>query len=319
MGRSSLGALEGVAGLALVAPTLKVLYLPTPKAACTTIKLMLATAEGTHRPDLADRMAIMHVSRAQTIHHPRVHGLRSLAEVPSRQRRTILESPDWLRIASLRDPVARAYSAWENRIFLRAHRRSTTLIEIAHDVHTDGKVDIATSFAHFARMLGERTDPFMADHHFQPQVNLVRPDLVDYSRLVRVDEPGGIDALAALLSERSGRSIEAKRLNEGLGVKVGRVCDADTANRLMATYASDYAAFGFAPREWSPSVEPLLLGDLETRLLNQYRSAFERAVSVARESQRRVGPRYAVSQLRRSMRRFARLDFSPTDPREIMW
>lgn len=318
MSRSSLGALEGVAGLALVAPTLQVLYVPTPKAACTTIKLMLATAEGTHRPDLADRMAVMHVSRAQTIHHPRVHGLQTLAEVPTRERRAILASPDWLRIASLRDPIARAYSAWENRIFLRAHRRSTTLIDIAHDVHTDGKVDIAASFAHFARMIGERADPFMADHHFQPQVNLVRPDLIEYSRLVRVDVPNGIDALAALLRERSGRPIEAKRLNEGLGVKVDRVCDADTANRLMATYAADYDAFGFSTREWSTSVAPLVLGDLETRLLNQYRNAFERAVSVARESQRRVGPRYAVSQLRRTFGRLARLDFSSTDPREIM-
>lgn len=318
MSRSSLGALEGVAGLALVAPTARVLYLPTPKAACTTIKLMLATAEGTHRADLADRMAVMHVSRAQTIHHPRVHGLRTLAEVPDRERRAILSSPDWLRIASLRDPIARAYSAWENRIFLRAHRRSTTLIEIAHDVHTDGKVDIAASFAHFARMIGERADPFMADHHFQPQVNLVRPDLIDYSHLVRVDMPDGIASLAALLRERTGLPIEAKRLNEGLGLKVDRVCDADTANRLMATYAADYDAFGFSPREWNPSVAPLLLGDLETRLLNQYRNAFERAVSVARESQRRVGPRYAVSQLRRTVRRLVRLDFSRTDPREIM-
>jgi hypothetical protein len=192
------------------------------------------------------------------------------------------------------------------------------LTEIAHDVLTDGKVDIAASFTLFARVLGERTDPFMADHHFQPQVNLVRPDLIGYSHLVHVDAPDGLSLLATLLSERSGRSIEAERLNEGLGVKVGRVCDTDTANRLMATYAVDYAAFGFAPREWSPTVEPLVLGDLETRLLNQYRNAFERAVSVARESQRRVGPRYAVSQLRRSLRRFARLDFSPTDPREIM-
>lgn len=202
-----------VAGLALVAPQTKVMYLPTPKAACTTIKLMLATAEGTHQPDLADRLAVMHVSRAQTIHHPKVHGLSILGDLPSREQRAILTSPDWLRIASVRDPIARAYSAWENRIFMRAHRRTTTLIELAHDVYTNDKVDIAASFAHFANVLGANADPFMTDHHFQPQAHLVRPDLVDYTNLVRVDQPGQIDDLGRVLSERSNQSITATRLN----------------------------------------------------------------------------------------------------------
>ena len=100
------------ANLALVATSLKVLYLPTPKAACTTIKTMLATAAGTHRPDMADRLAIMHVSRAQTIHHPAVHGLTRFADLPEREQREILSSPEWIRIASVRDHVSRAYSSW---------------------------------------------------------------------------------------------------------------------------------------------------------------------------------------------------------------
>ncbi|MFM7897756.1 MAG: hypothetical protein ACKO97_02165, partial [Actinomycetota bacterium] len=67
--------LDEFAHLALVSPSLRVLYVPTPKAACTTLKLLLAEAAGSHRPEMADRLAIMHVSRAQTIHHPAVHGL----------------------------------------------------------------------------------------------------------------------------------------------------------------------------------------------------------------------------------------------------
>jgi len=318
MTRPANDTMRVVAGLALVAPRTKVMYLPTPKAACTTIKLMLATAEGSHQPDIADRLAVMHVSRAQTIHHPRVHGLAVLADLPSREQRNILNSPDWLRIASVRDPISRAYSAWENRIFLRAHRRTSTLIELAHDVLTNDRIDIAASFAHFANVLGANADPFMADHHFQPQAHLVRPDLVNYSGLVRVDQPGQIDDLARTLSERSGRSITAERLNEGLGVKVERVCDVRTADRLMATYAADYGTFGFDRRTWPATVEPLLLDDMQTRLLAQYRNAFERSISVAREAQRRVGARYGVSQVRRAMQKVLRGDRRPTNPREVM-
>jgi len=319
MGRRS-STLPGrvAASIALVAPKLQVLYTPTPKAACTTIKLLLATAEGSHRPDLAERLAVMHFSRAQTIHHPRVHGLHVLAELPERKQRHILTSSDWLRISSVRDPISRAYSAWENRIFLRGHRRTTRLIELAPEVLTGGQIDITASFANFVKVLGEDADPFMADHHFLPQAHLVQPGEVDYHSLVRVDQPGQIDDLARTLSERSGRSITAERLNEGLGVKVERVCDVHTANRLMATYAADYGTFGFDRRTWPATVEPLLLDDMQTRLLAQYRNAFERSISVAREAQRRVGARYGVSQVRRAMQKVLRGDRRSTSPREVM-
>jgi hypothetical protein len=313
---ASAESLQVVAHLALVARNTKVMYLPTPKAACTTIKLMLATAEGTHRPEVADRLAVMHVSRAQTIHHPEVHGLTRLADLSAREQAAVLTSPDWLRMASLRDPVARAYSAWENRIFMRAHRRTKAIIELAHDVVADGRIDLAASFAHFAKVLGEHGDTFMTDHHFQPQARLVHPETVNYTRLVRVDQPGEIDGLARVLSERSGKQVTATRLNEGLGVKVDRVCDAHTANRLMATYATDYDTFGFARREWPTTVEPLFLGDMESRLLANYRNVFERSISVAQESQRRVGTRYGFGQMTRGLKRVLR-ERDPRDPREV--
>jgi hypothetical protein len=185
-------------------------------------------------------------------------------------------------------------------------------------VYTNDRIDVAASFAHFAKVLGANADPFMTDHHFQPQAHLVRPDLVDYSNLVRVDQPGQIDDLGRVLSERSNQSITATRLNEGLGISIERVCDVHTANRLMATYAVDYDTFGFEKRHWAPTVEPLLLDELQTRLLLQYRNAFERAIRVAREAQRRVGARYGASQLKRAMYKMLRFDHRPTEPREIM-
>ena len=278
---------------------------------------MLATAEGTLNPDVIDKLATMHVSRTQTIHHPQVNGLPTLADFSPRKQRQMLNSPDWLRITSLRDPVSRAYSAWENRILMRAHRRTTTLAELAHDVHTDGKLDLVASFSHFAKVLGEKARVFMADPHFLPQATLTRPDLIDYTTKAHVDQPGELKTLAQLLTVRSGKTIAPQRLNEGLGMPVDRVCDIDTANRIMATYAVDYETFGFARRDWSPTVAPLLLNDTEARLLGQYRQTFERGVSVAREAQRRTGARYGVRQMRRAAKKLIRLDNSPTRPREI--
>ena len=310
-------ALQSIASQVLVAPRLQVLYAPTTKAACTTIKLMLATAEGTHNPGVANKLAIMHVSLAQTIHHPQVNGLRTLANFSTRNQRQMLNSPDWLRVTSLRDPVSRSYSAWENRILMRAHRRTTTLAELAHDVHTDGQLDLAASFSHFAKVLGEQAKVFMTDHHFLPQATLTRPDLINYTTTTRVDQPGELDRLAQLLTVRSGKTIAPQRLNEGLGMPLDRVCDVDAANRIMTTYAVDYETFGFARRDWSPTVAPLLLNDTEARLLGQYRRTLERGVSVAREAQRRTGARYGVRQMRHAVKKLIRLDNSPTRPKEI--
>jgi hypothetical protein len=306
-----------VSPLALVAPRSKVVYLATPKAACTTIKTMLAEAEGTHRAEMSDRLAIMHVSRAQTIHHPAVHGLRRMVDLPERDQREILASPEWTHIASVRDPVSRAYSAWENRIFMRAHRRNPALIQLAADAINEGRIDVVASFARFTIALGENADPFMADQHFLPQSHLVRKGHHRIDTLVHVDRPGEMDGLADLITRRSNTTVAARRLNEGLGIPLQRVCDQDTANRLMATYAVDYETFGFDRRVFEPHLEPLLLGDTEQRLLTAYRNAMERGVSVARESQRRVGARYGVKQVRRALQRFVRGERGSLDPREI--
>ncbi|MEY4600335.1 MAG: Sulfotransferase family, partial [Actinomycetota bacterium] len=107
----------------LVAPRLKVLYTPTTKVACTTIKWMLAEAEGSLNLDVIPRLLAANLHRSQTIHNRHVSGLQKLNELPEHQIEEILSSSDWVRLAALRDPIARSYSSWENRIFMRAPGR----------------------------------------------------------------------------------------------------------------------------------------------------------------------------------------------------
>lgn len=296
-------SLLAIGGLTLVAPSLKIMYTPTPKVACSTIKLMLATAEGSHRKDLIDQITNPSVSRPQTIHDPVINGLPRLVELPKREIDNIFTSPDWVRVAALRDPVARSYSAWENRIFRRAPGETARAIELSRDVLVDGRIDMAGSFALFARMLGEHTDAFTVDQHFLPQSHIVRTDVINYDMLVRVDRKGDMDRLAALISERSGHDITPSRLNEGMKVDLTKVCDAHTANRLMATYHMDYEAFGFERRSFAPTIEPLLLSETETRLVYQLRGVMDRLLSVSQAASKQAGARYGFRQIRKSIAR----------------
>ncbi|MBJ7505643.1 MAG: sulfotransferase family 2 domain-containing protein [Ilumatobacteraceae bacterium] len=281
------------------------MYTPTPKVACSSIKLMLATAQESHRVDLIDQITNPSVSRPQTIHDPVINGLTRLVDLPQREIDNIFRSPDWVRVAALRDPVARSYSAWENRIFRRAPGDTQKAIELARDVLVDGRLDLAASFALFAQMLGEHTDAFTIDQHFLPQAHIVRTDVINYDMLIQVDKQGDMDRLSTLISERSGKTITASRLNEGMKVDLTKICDGHTANRLMATYFMDYEAFGFAPRTYAPTVEPYLLSQNETQLVYQLRGVMERLLSVSQASTKQAGARYGLRQIRRAVVRRA--------------
>ena len=303
----------------LVAPRMKVLYTPTTKVASTTIKWMLAEAEGTLDTSVIPRLMAAITNRSQTIHNRHVSGLAKLSDYTEREARAMLESTEWLHVAALRDPISRAYSAWENRIFMRASGRVVGGFDLTPDVLVDGRINMTASFALFAKALAEQTDAFMVDHHFTPQSHIVRSDAVRYDLLVRVDEPGGVDSVAAQFRARSGTNVQPRRHNESIGVELARVCDRDTANLLMATYSMDYAAFGFARRVFADSLEPYLLSDAETQLVTLVRQSVERVASVSRAAQSKMSARYGFRQIRKSFMRKATFGRMYSTPRSMHW
>lgn len=312
-------SIRAISRKTLVAPNIKVLYTPTTKVASTTIKWMLAEAEGSLDTTVIPRLLAAITNRSQTIHNRNVSGLGKLSEYSETEARAMLDDPDWLHIAALRDPVSRAYSAWENRIFMRAAGRITGGFELTPDILIDGRIDMTASFARFAEALAEHTDAFMVDHHFTPQSHLVRSDVVRYDVLVRVDQLGGVENIATVLRQRSGKDVAPQRHNESLGIPLDRICDQHTANRLMATYEMDYEAFGFARRQLPTSVAPHLLSDGETQLVTLVRQSVERVGSVSRAAQSRMSARYGIRQIRKSLLRKVSFGRMYSTPRSMHW
>jgi len=303
----------------LVAPRMKLLYTPTTKVACTTIKWMLAEAEGSLNTSAIPRLLAANMNVSQTIHNRHVSGLQKLSELPPAMIADILQSSDWVRIAALRDPIARSYSAWENRIFMRTPGRTVGGFDLAPDVLIDGRIDMTASFALFARALTEHPEAFMRDHHFVPQSQVVRKDAITYDRIVRIDQPGGVDGIAALFRERSGSDVTPRRHNESMGVPLARVCTQHTANLLMSAYQSDYEIFDFDHREFADTIEPYVLSEAETQLVTLVRQSVERVTSVSRAAQSRMSARYGVRQIRKVALR--RLSFGRmyNTPRGMHW
>jgi len=312
-------ALKPYAGFLLVAPSLKVMYCPTTKVACSSIKMLLAKASGTYDQSRLDRLISPHMARSQTIHELGVSGLTKLIDMSANEVDEILHSPEWLRVYATRDPLARAYSAWENRIFSRAPGTPQRAIELCQDQTVDSCVNVTASFALFAKMLTEQTNEFMDDHHFLPQSHIVHPDKFNYNMVARVEHPAEMQLLVDEVNRRAGTSLSLERHNVGFGIKLEQVCDQHTANRLQSVYEMDYLTFGFSTRTFPASIDPLILTATETAMLRSFRASIERLQAVSFTARSLTGFRFGWRQIYKSVVRKLSFGKKYNDPQNLFW
>ena len=312
-------ALKPYAGFLLVAPSLKVMYCPTTKVACSSIKMLLAKASGTYDQSRLDRLISPHMARSQTIHELGVSGLTKLIDMSANEVDEVLHSPEWLRVYATRDPLARAYSAWENRIFSRAPGTPQRAIELCQDQTVDSCVNVTASFALFAKMLTEQTNEFMDDHHFLPQSHIVHPDKFNYNMVARVEHPAEMQLLVDEVNRRAGTSLSLERHNVGFGIKLEQVCDQHTANRLQSVYEMDYLTFGFSTRTFPASIDPLILTATETAMLRGFRSSIERLQAVSFTARSLTGFRFGWRQIYKSVVRKLSFGKKYNDPQNLFW
>ena len=286
---------------ALVAPRAKVLYVPVTKVACSTLKLFLAQVEGSWNEDATRRVISANISQEQTVHNYLVHGLQRFHALSRRRQWEIIDSPNWLRVAALRDPLRRAYSSWENRVLLRAPGTDPEVLARCSDVLVDGRLDVPATFARFASAL--RTDPelFMRDDHFRPQYNTLYVDQVDYDVIARLDQPGDLQRLADTINGRVGTSVSLQRLNSGIGIGPEQVYDSAVATVIEGVYERDYAWFAFERHDHPERVPTLVLDPLQQALLRDLRAATERISALSTAAFGRVGFRYGVGQILKSV------------------
>ena len=307
-------------GYALIAPRLKVMYVPTTKVACSTLKLLISQIEGCYNHQAAYEIITPNISQEQTIHNYRVHGLRRMYDLPPKEQWEVIQSPEWLRVAALRDPLKRAYSSWENRAFLRAPGTPQSILDACSDVLVDGRVDVAATFRKFAEAIHADRDSFSrVDDHFRPQFNTLYSNQLIYNELIRIDKHGEMQRLADVLNARGGTSIELQRLNSGLGIKVDQVFDRKTADLLEQTYHEDYEWFNFERHSYAASNATFVLDPLQQALLVNLRQTTERLQTLSQAAFTRVGFRYGMKQVLRSLKLRVTRPSRRHDPKLLQW
>ena len=301
----------------VVAENCKVFYFEVPKVASSALKLLLADANGTYRPDERFDTLYANTSIEQTAHNVEVTGLTRIAKLKPSVREEGLVSPDWWRVAGIRDPYSRFYSGWENRILLMPPaRRLERIARIGvTDVLEDGQINASQTFHQFARDVAKNPDKFRLDGHFNTQKFTIRPEIVNYTHLFRVDIADEINGFVSQLSERVGKQLTLQRLNESIGLRGAQFITAEIGKIIEDVFADDFETFGFERKTFPDELPEVVLTPIETNLIMQYRAISERLSVVSRtgfarekrltgmlrnehrEVQRRAGGRYALGEL----------------------
>ena len=223
----------------------KILYVATPKVACTTLKWWFAVLEG-YAKDLrnisdsgeSDPDLVVHDSHRVA---PNVTGL-AMVDLSD-----VLVSDSYFRFAVVRNPYKRIFSAWQSKLLLQEPLQSGPYIKSDfYHYPIKSKIDIAMAFEGFLEHLAENEAPSYWDHHWAPQADLLRPDLIAYSQLVRIEESETLSqALVDWLGAYIPNPFHGRRSNESLIPYLSEFVTERSANLIRTLYAQDFDTFGY--------------------------------------------------------------------------
>jgi hypothetical protein len=246
----------------VVLPEHRVLFLPVPKAGCTTILHILADLAGLSA-DAFESSATAEVTASTAVHDMTRWGeAHSLGSLEPDERAAILAARDWFRFTVVRDPGPRLWSAWQSKLLLREPRFVELFGDRAWFPHIPEHADdLVEDFRRFVAALGE---PDARDAHW-----CVQSDLVDLLPLNHVGRTEAMAETIAALKAHVGRLGLADRVdaaNRALISSPPGLYDATAAKAVARHYGADYEAFGYtAPKAsrasragWTAGVEVLL-------------------------------------------------------------
>jgi hypothetical protein len=298
----------------LVLEDLRIVFVPVPKAACTSMMWLLAELAGLER-DHFESSPGHEVSPEMTIHDMKQwpSELR-LVDWADERLDDVLQSDDWLRFTVVRNPFRRLFSAWQSKVMLAEPQFVGWFADRPwFGRELSSPEDLVSSFRAFLDALGAEPGLVDVNPHWSPQVGLLRkPDEFPFSHVGRAERlPATLEVLRRHV-EALGRSVpELGAANVTPVPYVEQLFEEAHLGYLAGAYADDLAAFDYAPLDatlvadpvpesWLETVRPLVPALNELRLRNLRIGGLHRHLTEARADLRQASGR--VSELRTELR-----------------
>jgi glycosyltransferase involved in cell wall biosynthesis len=224
----------------------KLLYISTPKVACTSLKWWFAALEG-YSKALSEVKDNLESDPELVVHHsfhkvaPHIAGLGPQELAPA------LVSEGYFRFAVVRNPYKRIFSAWQSKLLLREPLQIPPYVNYEFFKRPiESAADIQASFEGFLEHLATNEAPRYLDHHWTPQADLLRPDLINYTKLAQIENVKELsEALSGHLGSGIPNPFTSRRTNESL-LRFSHEFITERAAALMQVlYAQDFDTFGY--------------------------------------------------------------------------
>jgi glycosyltransferase involved in cell wall biosynthesis len=266
----------------------RLFYVAVPKAACTSIKWWFAELEGVREAVEAASAWSAESDPETTIHDllPRV--APAVSDLDPDSIRSVLASDRYLRFSVVRHPVPRLFSAWQSKILLEEPLQVGPYLGLGilerRIEHAD---DIASAFEAFLEHLAANEAGAFRDVHWTPQQELLRPDLIDYAMIARMEEPSALRAMIAEHLDVAGADpLGGAFRNRSIVPYSASLVTERAAALIRELHASDFETFGYAdlpPRGGrAPRREECRLLDRAVRLIRgRHRRIAEQHASIS--------------------------------------
>jgi hypothetical protein len=237
------------ATLGLVLPDWKIVYVTTPKAACTSLLRMFAGLQA--EPLEATRVSLApEVTRAATVHDFSLwQHTRALQQLSTAEWEEIVHDREWLVCCIARHPVSRLWSAWQSKLLLREPHYARHYLDRPWFPRIPRRLsDVATDFRRFVAALRDEDGLIQADPHWRPQEALLRAETFPYTHVGKLEELGVTLRLIEKHLQHRGWSgaLSAVRENSTILPLAAARLGAETVATVEQLYASDLEVFGYS-------------------------------------------------------------------------
>lgn len=237
-------------GGTFVLPQWKLVYVATPKAACTSVKWLLADLQSVE-PETFFASLSAETSRAATIHAKRLAWIDTpcLHDLDDGRLAEITHENGWFLFTVTRHPAPRLWSAWQSKFLLREPDYCTRFSDAAWLPRLPGSTDdVVEDWEHFVREID--VDPqlaVMTDPHFAPQTQLLNVGTTAYDGVYDTSEfPTMLEDLRRHLAAQGWvGELANTRSNETPLPPIGRAFPDHVLNTIGKVYASDFDLLGY--------------------------------------------------------------------------
>jgi glycosyltransferase involved in cell wall biosynthesis/predicted O-methyltransferase YrrM len=222
----------------------KYLYCEVPKAACTSMKLLIHSLEELppFTPFAGDQPE---VRREMFVHERSEFKLPSLLDLDDETQRFILSSPEFFRFTIVRNPYTRLQSAWKDKVLTCAPGFEYLYYQIKGGLPQGNDPGSHITFPEFVATIS-REDLAICNPHWRSQVEHLFFRALNFNFVGRLESLH--EAIATFL-ERAGfaptQIAEAANQSQANGEY-----DQELAEKVYALYERDFVDLGYERDSW---------------------------------------------------------------------